>query len=245
MRLPDASFAPAALPAFGVGGAAPLPRPGAGGFTALMRSVDGEVRRFIAQGSGASLPGGLTPEAASLRLRMASAAAAEAPRAAPGVGVGVPEAERAAFLNRIAPWAEGAGRALGVAPELIAAHAALESGWGRQPLRGADGGDTHNLFGIKATGGWKGGTAEALTTEFSEGEAHKTTERFRAYADPGEAFQDYTRLLRDNPRYRGAINAGQDARAFAQGLAAGGYATDPAYAGKLEQVARQIQGAGR
>ncbi|MBU7572423.1 MAG: glucosaminidase domain-containing protein [Hydrogenophaga sp.] len=219
---------------------APLPRAGAGGFGALMRSVDGEVRRFIAQGSGAGLPGGLTPEAASLRLRMASATAAS-----PATGAGVPEAERAAFLNRIAPWAENAGRALGVAPELVAAHAALESGWGLQPLRSADGSDTHNLFGLKATGGWKGGTTDALTTEFSEGEAHKTTERFRAYADPGEAFQDYARLLRDNPRYRGAINAGQDARAFAQGLAAGGYATDPAYADKLEQVARQIQGANR
>lgn len=239
MRLPDARFA-AVSPAMATEGMAPLPRAGAGGFTALMRSVDGEVRRFIAQGSGASLPGGLTPEAASLRLRMATAAAAS-----PATGAGVPEAERAAFLNRIAPWAENAGRALGVAPELVAAHAALESGWGRQPLRSADGSDTHNLFGLKATGGWKGGTTDALTTEFSEGEAHKTTERFRAYADPGEAFQDYTRLLRDNPRYRGAINAGQDARAFAQGLAAGGYATDPAYAGKLEQVARQIQGAGR
>lgn len=239
MRLPDARFA-AGTATLGVQGMAPLPRAGAGGFSALMRSVDGEVRRFIAQGSGAGLPGGLTPEAASLRLRMASATAAS-----PATGAGVPEAERAAFLNRIAPWAENAGRALGVAPELVAAHAALESGWGRQPLRSADGSDTHNLFGLKATGGWKGGTTDALTTEFSEGEAHKTTERFRAYADPGEAFQDYARLLRDNPRYRGAINAGQDARAFAQGLAAGGYATDPAYADKLEQVARQIQGANR
>ncbi|WP_291112506.1 glucosaminidase domain-containing protein [Hydrogenophaga sp.] len=239
MRLPDARFA-AGTANLGVEGMAPLPRAGAGGFGALMRSVDGEVRRFIAQGSGAGLPGGLTPEAASLRLRMASATAAS-----PATGAGVPEAERAAFLNRIAPWAENAGRALGVAPELVAAHAALESGWGLQPLRSADGSDTHNLFGLKATGGWKGGTTDALTTEFSEGEAHKTTERFRAYADPGEAFQDYARLLRDNPRYRGAINAGQDARAFAQGLAAGGYATDPAYADKLEQVARQIQGANR
>lgn len=243
MRLPDARFA-ATSPAMAMDGMAPLPRAGAGGFTALMRSVDGEVRRFIAQGSGASLPGGLTPEAASLRLRMATASA-EAPGASPASGAGVPEAERAAFLNRITPWAQDAGRALGVAPELVAAHAALESGWGRQPLRAADGSDSHNLFGFKATGGWKGGTTDALTTEFSDGEAHKTTERFRAYADPGEAFQDYTRLLRDNPRYRGAINAGQDARAFAQGLAAGGYATDPAYAGKLEQVARQIQGAQR
>lgn len=243
MRLPDAGF-PSVAPTRGMDGMAPLPRPGAGGFNALMRSVDSEVRRFIAQGAVPDLPGGLTPEAASLRLRMATAAT-EAPGASAAAGAGVPEGERAAFLNRIAPWAEGAARALGVAPELVAAHAALESGWGRHPLRSADGSDTHNLFGLKASGAWKGGTTDALTTEYTEGEARKTTERFRAYTDPGEAFQDYARLLRDNPRYRGAINAGQDARAFAQGLAVGGYATDPAYASKLEQVARQIQGAGR
>lgn len=241
MRLPDARFA-AVSPAMAMDGMAPLPRAGAGGFSALMRSVDGEVRRFIAQGSGASLPGGLTPEAASLRLRMRSRRGAGRP---PCFGRGGARGR----TRRLSQPHRALGRkrwpCAGRGAELVAAHAALESGWGRQPLRAADGSDTHNLFGLKATGGWKGGTTDALTTEFSEGEAHKTTERFRAYADPGEAFQDYTRLLRDNPRYRGAVNAGQDARAFAQGLAAGGYATDPAYAGKLEQVARQIQGANR
>jgi flagellar protein FlgJ len=38
-------------------------------------------------------------------------------------------------------------------------------------------------------------------------------------------------VLLDNPRYRAAT--GSDAGAFAQGLARGGYATDPHYAAKL------------
>ena len=33
----------------------------------------------------------------------------------------------------------------------------------------------------------------------------------------------------------------QAARAFAQGLARGGYATDPAYAAKLERLATKLQ----
>lgn len=241
MRLPDTGFSPT-IPA--MAGAASIGRSGGvagGGFTALMRSVDTEVRRFIANGSGSNMPSGLTPEAASLRIRMSTAPSAH--ELATAASLGVPEGERAAFLSRIAPWAEDAGRELGVAPELVAAHAALESGWGRQPLRSGDGSDSNNLFGIKATGGWKGATTDSVTTEFSEGEAFKTTERFRRYTDLGDAFQDYTRLLRDNPRYQGALHAGEDAKAFAKGLAAGGYATDPAYASKLEQVARQIQGA--
>ena len=45
----------------------------------------------------------------------------------------------------------------------------------------------------------------------------------------------------DNPRYRAALNPGADAGAFAQGLARGGYATDPNYAAKLTQLATRLQ----
>jgi len=51
-------------------------------------------------------------------------------------------------------------------------------------------------------------------------------------------------MLIDNPRYKGALGVGSDARAFAQGLARGGYATDPAYAAKLERLATKLQGSG-
>ena len=56
------------------------------------------------------------------------------------------------------------------------------------------------------------------------------------------AFRDYAQMLIDNPRYRGALGVGNDARAFAQGLARGGYATDPAYASKLTRLASKLQG---
>jgi flagellar protein FlgJ len=129
-----------------------------------------------------------------------------------------------------------------VAPELVSAHAALESGWGQRPLRQAQGGDSHNLFGLKASGDWRGAATAVLTTEYEGGAALKKTERFRSYPDQASAFRDYAQVLLANPRYRAALNTGSDARAFAEGLARGGYATDPAYADKLTRLATRLQG---
>jgi flagellar protein FlgJ len=150
--------------------------------------------------------------------------------------------QQQAFLDSIAPWARQAAAQLGVAPELVQAHAALESGWGQRPLRVEGGASSHNLFGIKAGPRWNGATGDSTTTEYVNGAALTTRERFRAYPDAASAFQDYARVLLDNPRYRGALNTGNDAQAFAQGLARGGYATDPDYASKLARIAGKLQG---
>ncbi|MET0266399.1 MAG: glucosaminidase domain-containing protein, partial [Duganella sp.] len=147
---------------------------------------------------------------------------------------------RSEFLASIQPWAAAAADKLGVAPELVAAHAALESAWGKQPLR-QGGVDTNNLFGIKAGSSWQGAVASATTTEFEHGAMLKKTERFRSYPDTASAFRDYAELLSSNPRYQAALNTGSDARAFASGLARGGYATDPQYADKLSRLATQLQ----
>ncbi|NIM43345.1 MAG: flagellar assembly peptidoglycan hydrolase FlgJ [Hydrogenophaga sp.] len=244
MRLPDfpstsGAFAPPPLP-LRAAGAGP-----AGGFGALMGSVRQEVHRFIESGSGAGLNalGGLSPQAAWRRAQQAmdTLPAASHTEAVPVEGAS--REEQRAFLDRIAPMAQRAAERLGVAPELVAAHAALESGWGQRPLKAADGRSTHNLFGIKAGGAWRGAATEALTTEYGGGEAQKTTQSFRHYDSLEQAFGDYASLLRNSPRYQDALRVGGDARAFAEGLVRGGYATDPAYADKLVAVARQIQGA--
>lgn len=251
MRLPDVpstsgAFAAPPLPvraaAGGAGGGFGAHMGANMGADALGGSVRQEVQRFIESGGGAL--GGLSPQAA---WRRAWAAPALPPVSGSAPDGGVPDGasreEQRAFLDRIAPLAQRAAARLGVAPELVAAHAALESGWGRRPLRAAGGQSTHNLFGIKASGAWHGGAAEATTTEFEGGAAVKTTQRFRHYEDLEQAFGDYADLLLNSPRYRGALGAGGDPRAFADALARGGYATDPAYADKLAAVARQIQGA--
>ena len=211
---------------------------GAGGFGKAFAAVQGEVADFIQNGGAASAPE-LTPEGSLWRNRSAASVLA-----APETEEASTSADQQAFLDSIAPWAKQAADQLGVAPELVQAHAALESGWGQRPIRAGDGASSHNLFGIKAGGKWDGAVAESATTEYVGGAAVKTKERFRSYPDGASAFRDYARMLLDNPRYKGAIGAGNDAHAFAQGLAKGGYATDPAYAAKLARLAGKLQGNG-
>jgi flagellar protein FlgJ len=165
-----------------------------------------------------------------------ASAAASAPAAAPAGGGAASLAQTGGFVNRIWSHAVEAARAIGVRPQFMVGQAALESGWGRHEIRHADGSSTHNLFGIKAGGNWKGATVDKTTTEFVNGVAQKVTAKFRAYASYGEAFRDYARLIGGNPRYAGVIAQSQDARGFARGLQQAGYATDPAYAEKLVRV---------
>ena len=141
------------------------------------------------------------------------------------------------FLEGIWPLARKAAGELGVAPHLIAAQAALETGWGRGMIRDADGDNSFNLFGIKAGGEWKGDQVRVPTLEYESGMAVRRNEPFRAYQSPEESVDDYVRLLKESPRYREALEQGGDANAFARALQEGGYATDPEYAEKIQRVA--------
>ncbi|MDO8988268.1 MAG: flagellar assembly peptidoglycan hydrolase FlgJ [Sideroxyarcus sp.] len=145
-----------------------------------------------------------------------------------------------AFVDRMRPHAERASRTTGIPAHLIVGQAALESGWGKREIKMADGSDSHNLFGIKAGKDWNGKVAEVTTTEYHNGVASKQVERFRAYGSYTEAFQDYAKLLKDNPRYDGVLGV-SDAKGFAQGLQQAGYATDPHYADKLVGVIGSVR----
>lgn len=147
-----------------------------------------------------------------------------------------------AFIQTLLPAAQAVARETGLPASFILGHAALESGWGEREIAGADGSPSHNLFGIKAGAGWRGGVTETLTTEYQAGLAVKRTERFRAYGDYAEAFRDYARLLKE--RYAEALGAGEDALAFGRALADGGYATDPAYAEKIGRVIASVERTG-
>jgi flagellar protein FlgJ len=58
---------------------------------------------------------------------------------------------------------------------------------------------------------------------------------FRAFPNIAACLHHYVSLLKTH--YPGAVNAGTNAQAFAQGLIQGHYATDPAYAQKLIALA--------
>jgi flagellar protein FlgJ len=157
--------------------------------------------------------------------------AGEAERASRGPRI--PERAAAAFMQQHEQAATAAEQASGIPATFMLAQAGHESGWGRRELRHADGSPTHNLFGIKAGAGWKGAVAEVTTTEYVDGAPKRLVQRFRAYASAAESFADYASLMRSQPRYQGVRDAGNDARAFANGLQRAGYATDPMYADKL------------
>lgn len=141
-----------------------------------------------------------------------------------------------AFARDIWPHAERTAKQLNVAPEAIVAQAALETGWGKHVMPDNNGATSFNLFGIKSGSGWSGEQVSRNTLEFVDGMPQQQLARFRSYNDVASAFSDYTELLSSNPRYSGVRDHGSDAVGFARALQDSGYATDPDYAQKINNV---------
>lgn len=144
------------------------------------------------------------------------------------------------FQRRMAQHAEIASQETGVPAHLMLGQAALESGWGKRELKGADGTPSNNLFGIKATGNWNGKVVEATTTEYINGVKQKRIEKFRAYDSYADSFKDFANLMRNNPRYDGVMANLDSVKGYAQAMQRAGYATDPNYALKLASVIQKI-----
>lgn len=146
-----------------------------------------------------------------------------------------------AFQDKLASHAEAASRTSGIPAKFMLGQAALESGWGRREIKGRDGSNSHNLFGIKAGPDWKGRVVETATTEYVNGKPQVRVEKFRAYESYADSFKDYARLITNNPRYEKALAAANstDAAGFARNLQRAGYATDPNYATKLASIIKR------
>jgi flagellar protein FlgJ len=140
------------------------------------------------------------------------------------------------FVDQVMPSIRNAAQALGLNPLALLAQAALETGWGKRMARTADGGPSLNLFGIKAGDSWAGARAAANTVEYTDGVATLRQAAFRAYGSIEESVDDFARLLKNSPRYRHAAAAGPDAQAYVDGIGRSGYATDPEYAAKLNDI---------
>ena len=141
------------------------------------------------------------------------------------------------FARDVWPHAERAAERLKVSPEAIVAQAALETGWGAHVPQHGDGSSSFNLFGIKAGRGWSGDSVTKPTLEFESGIPRLQRAQFRAYNNVAATFDDYSEMLTRNPRYESVSGHGDDVEGFARALQSSGYATDPAYARKLKDVA--------
>lgn len=128
-----------------------------------------------------------------------------------------------AFLNRIKPYCLK-GKTEGVLPSIIAAQAAIESGWGTSAFH-------NNYFGVKWTPGCGYSYYESGTTECSGGSCYHTTARFRSYPSIGDSFEDHIKVLHQS-NFRNLLNK-TDYHQVARLLQQDGYATDPSYANKL------------
>ena len=198
-------------------------------------------QQFAVQLSG--LPGGLS-EAIQRQLGRqivpgdAAAGADPLPAASETSTVGRVSAgpRQAGFVAQHSEAAAMVARESGIPASFMIGQAGHETGWGRSEIRHADGSDAHNLFGIKATGGWKGKVAEITTTEYIDGEPRKLTARFRAYDSYADSFRDYAKLISQSPRYEPVMDQLHSVQGFASGLQQAGYATDPQYAAKLSRA---------
>ncbi|HRK38477.1 MAG TPA: flagellar assembly peptidoglycan hydrolase FlgJ [Burkholderiaceae bacterium] len=198
------------------------------------------------------LPGGLSeaierqlarqmdPNSNGLAAKVSSAyqraAGAESLARASMPAVGRITETQTAFVNKLSQAANRVAAEVGIPSAYMLGQAGHETGWGRSEIKNADGSNSFNLFGIKATGGWTGKVAEITTTEYIDGEPRKVVAKFRAYDSYEESFRDYARLVGSSPRYQAAMQNLGSAQAFATQLQKAGYATDPQYAAKLSRA---------
>lgn len=192
-------------------------------------------------GGESDAPAVSTPGRDLLRPGLASAPVTGPLRLPAPVSFAKPADGAHPFISRLLRPAQEAAQQSGLHPHLILAQAALESGWGKREIPAADGSPSHNLFGIKATGDWRGKTTEITTTEYINGVKQKVKAAFRVYDSYEHALSDYAKLLTKNPRYRGVVQSGSPEQG-AKALQAGGYATDPAYAKKLIAIIQKVKG---
>lgn len=196
-------------------------------FAVQMSGLKGGLSDMIAQQLSRQIGGGTLPDVAP------KLAPATTPLPAPA-----PPATRSqsGFVQQHSEVAARVERATGIPASFMVGQAGHETGWGKKEIRHADGSNSHNLFGIKATSGWTGKVATITTTEYINGEPRKVQAKFRAYDSYEDSFRDYARMINESPRYAQARERTHSAVAFATELQRAGYATDPAYASKLSRA---------
>ena len=150
-------------------------------------------------------------------------------------------AHQTQFVKQQSDIAEKVAKESGIPASYMIGQAGHETGWGQFQIKMKGGASSHNLFGIKADGGWKGKVAEVTTTEFVNGKPEKRLAKFRAYDNYEDAYRDYARLISESPRYAKAREQTGSSVAYANGLQRAGYATDPDYANKLSRAITTAQ----
>jgi len=126
------------------------------------------------------------------------------------------------YVGQYKDVAMGNMKNYGIPASIILAQGILESGAGKGNLALT----ANNHFGIKCHKDWTGETVNH--------DDDAAQECFRKYKDPAESYKDHALFLTSRNRYATLFNLEKDDyQAWAKGLRAAGYATDPKYPEKL------------
>lgn len=126
------------------------------------------------------------------------------------------------YVAQFKDIAKGNMKQYGIPASIILAQGILESGAGSGTLSKT----ANNHFGIKCHTGWTG--------ESVRHDDDSDQECFRKYKDPAESYRDHAEFLTGRSRYASLFKLEKgDYEAWAKGLKAAGYATDPKYPDKL------------
>ena len=121
---------------------------------------------------------------------------------------------------------------VGIPASIKLAQGILESRYGTSELATAD----NNHFGLKATKEWRGHIYYVYSQEWNAHlrRSEKVISAFRAFATAAESYRHHSDFVRYRDHYKHLFKLSRvQYRAWAEGLAKAGYATDPAYAAKL------------
>lgn len=135
-----------------------------------------------------------------------------------------------AYISQFKGIAKNNMTQYGIPCSIILAQGILESGAGTGPLSRA----ANNHFGIKCHKEWSGPSVKH--------DDDSAQECFRKYEQPNESYKDHALFLTSRPWYAGLFKLQKnDYKAWARGLKAAGYATDPKYPVKLIAIIERYQ----
>jgi len=133
------------------------------------------------------------------------------------------------YIERFKDIAIDEMRRAKIPASITLAQAIHESSWGKGELAV----NSNNYFGIKCKDYWQGEKYFKIDDDVDETN-NPVKSCFRAYPDVKASFKDHSDFLRNSKRYAGLFQLGiTDYRAWAEGLQACGYATNPQYAENL------------
>lgn len=139
------------------------------------------------------------------------------------------------FLEFASKLATTSFNTTGMSASLQTAQAILETGWGQYvPRDKYSGKNSYNLFGIKGSG--PNGYVISNTWEVYNGIRYRVDDKFRAYNNVEEGWNDHKNFLLNSDRYKPVIETMYDGYLSAWSIKTAGYATDPEYPQKLMRI---------